>query len=243
MLHGVAAIGLPVPPQESNGGANCHGEVSVERIEDEPKRRLSQGRSMSRMDEMFMTIMRLRRKIPEKVIGHMFCISQPSVSRIVRAWTMLLSKILTLQTEEKPESSSTTHKSSGGQDKLKMTALPQDNVPLGIPSSFRQLFHSELARNIISAGNVALNSRKTSSSTTCTNTSRSKRPKKEKAVVVLSDQFLTAAVTAPTEDPTVNPCQYSIPSEVAAIEERSGCNGDGKVGTTIAATAASAGEI
>jgi len=112
---------------------------------DEPqKRRPFHGRSMSRIDELFMTVIRLKRKLPEKVLGHMFCISQPTVSRIIRAWTVLLSKLIDCYPVE---SSSDKNKSSkGGKSSGEHSYTSKG---LGIPESFKQLFSCDLAKSIV----------------------------------------------------------------------------------------------
>lgn len=100
---------------------------------------------MSRIDELFMTIIRLRRKLPEKVLGHMFCISQPTVSRIIRAWTVLLSKLIDCYPVEGGGSKNSGSSKSG----LPRCEHSYTSRGLGIPESFRQLFHSELAQSIV----------------------------------------------------------------------------------------------
>ncbi|CAG7824333.1 unnamed protein product [Allacma fusca] len=161
IMHGVADL-IRTQQQE----AHCsHGNIAAkeetggrENTEDQ-KRRPITGRSMSRIDELFMTLIRLKRRLPEKVLGHMFYVSQPTVSRTIRAWTMLLSKLLepipsspeTAVTESlKPRQPSS--KSNGESNYF-------TNKGIYIPDSFRQLFLTDVATSIItSAHNPRLNS-------------------------------------------------------------------------------------
>lgn len=132
-----------------------------------PKKRPCQGRSMSRINELFMTIIRLRRKLPEKVLGHMFFISQPTVSRVVRAWTVLLSKIIDSYPVESSMSSSSAYKEHSYTSK-----------GLGIPDSFRDLFYSDLAKSIVI---TSLNPKKMKSKASTSQCTRNKKSKSSPA--------------------------------------------------------------
>ena len=225
MMYGVANL-TQTPSQPESGLSSKDGsaEILVEEaapVQEEQKRRLSQGRSMSRIDELFMTVIRLKRKIPEKVLGHMFCISQPTVSRIIRAWTMLLSRVLELLPPEKSKSSRKVVSGSGSSIVSSPPAQTDEGTQsqeLGIPYSFRQLFYSDLAQSIIASG-AATNSRKTSSSTTCPNISRSKRPKKEKVVVsVVETEGVGTSISTPPVISVVTASvkQETLPPDTAA---------------------------
>jgi hypothetical protein len=135
---------------------------------------------MSRIDELFMTVIRLKRKLPEKVLGHMFCISQPTVSRIIRAWTVLLSKLIDCYPIENANDKGKSPKVSGktsGESSCTSRGL-------GIPESFKQLFHCELAQSIV-VTSVSAKDKKISgiskNTTAISNASNNKRCKKTRA--------------------------------------------------------------
>lgn len=146
------------------GSSSSSTDNTPNKQSDQPKKRPSQGRSMSRIDELFVTIIRLRRKLPEKVLGHMFFISQPTVSRVVRAWTVLLSKIIDSYPVTKSTGSGAAHKEHSYTTK-----------GLAIPDSFRDLFYSDLAKSIVV---TSLNPKKMKPKTAVSDCSRHKKSKK-----------------------------------------------------------------
>jgi len=124
----------------------------------------------------------------------MFCISQPTVSRIIRAWTVLLSKLIDcypLESDGKVKTSKT------GAPKAVSSEHSYTSRGLGIPDAFRQLFHSELAQSIVVTSSVSAKDRKcnqksaassSSSSPTSSTTSLAKRSKKSKVEEIAATQ-------------------------------------------------------
>ncbi|ODM95444.1 THAP domain-containing protein 1 [Orchesella cincta] len=149
---------------------------------EQPKKRPCQGRAMSRINELFITIIRLRRKLPEKVLGHMFCISQPTVSRIVRAWTVLLSKIIDSYPVERPVTSASAYNEHSYTSK-----------GLGIPDAFRDLFYSDLAKSIVV---TSLSPKKVKSKTKAASPNKSHHVKKSKIEMPSSSK----AMVQPNDD-------------------------------------------
>lgn len=149
---------------KSTCSSTTAADNSTHKINDQPKKRPCQGRAMSRINELFMTIIRLRRKLPEKVLGHMFFISQPTVSRVVRAWTVLLSKIIDSYPVESSLSSSSAYQEHSYTSK-----------GLGIPDSFRDLFYSDLAKSIVVTSLNPKKMKPKASTSHCTRNKKCKR--------------------------------------------------------------------
>ncbi|CAL8115524.1 unnamed protein product [Orchesella dallaii] len=166
---------------------------------EQARKRPCQGRAMSRINELFITVIRLRRKLPEKVLGHMFCISQPTVSRVVRAWTVLLSKIIDSYPVENSVTSATAYNEHSYTSK-----------GLGIPDAFRDLFYSDLAKSIVV---TSLTPKKVKSKTKAASSnkqhhvkkSKLEKPCSSKSIVQLNDDIHHGIDLNATPDVPTNP--------------------------------------